>query len=159
MIDDKGTSDQPENEQPENDQLEKTFGFWMRRCLELAEEDRGHGDAPVGALIVREGTVVAEASEQVKARQDVAAHAELIVIQEACEAHRTMNLAGCTLVTNVEPCWMCSFAIRETGISQVVIGDAVASIGGVTSLYPILTDDKINGWGQPPRVVWLRLQV
>lgn len=153
MIDDKGTNDQPENNQPE-----ETFGSWMRRCLELAEEARERGDAPVGALITREGTVVAEASEQVKARQDVAAHAELIVIQEACEALGTMNLAGCTLVTNVEPCWMCSFAIREMGISQVVIGDAVAGIGGVTSPYPILTDDKVDGWGQPPRVVWLRLQ-
>lgn len=153
MIDDKGTSDQREN-----DQREKTFGSWMRRCLELREEARGRGDAPVGVLVVKDGTVVAEASEQVKVRQDVAAHAKLIVVQRACEALGTMDLAGCTLVTNMEPCWMCSFAIRETGIGQVVIGDAVAGIGGVTSPYPILTDDKIDGWGQPPRIVWLQHQ-
>lgn len=145
----------------ENDieeQSEKAFSLWMRRCLELAEFARTCGDAPVGAVIVKDTVVISEAAERVTVYQDVTAHAELIAISEACQVLGTMDLTGCTLVTNVEPCWMCSFAIRETGISEVVIGDTVAGIGGVTSRYPILTDDKIDGWGQPPRVVWLGLQ-
>ena len=147
-----------ENKGEEIEQPEQTLGPWMRRCLALAEDARGCGDDPVGAVIVRDGTTVAEASEQVRARRDVTAHAELIVIQQACATLGTLDLTGCTLITNVEPCWMCSFAIREAGITEVVIGEAVAGIGGVTSGYPILTDDKIGGWEPPPRVVWLRLQ-
>jgi tRNA(adenine34) deaminase len=127
---------------------------WMRRCLELAEEARARGESAVGAVIVREGEFVAEAAEQIKSGLDVAGHAELIAIRLACQALNTLDLSDCTLYTNVEPCWMCSFAIRETGIRQVVIGVPVAEIGGATSSYPILTDPNINGWRPPPLVFW-----
>ena len=127
---------------------------WMRRCVELAEEAKEGGESAVGAVIVRDGKFIAEASEQITSELDVAGHAELIAIRQACQTLNTLDLSGCTLYTNVEPCWMCSFAIRETGISEVVIGSVVADIGGVTSAYPILTDPNIEGWRPPPKVVW-----
>lgn len=96
--------------------------LWMRRCQALAQEARERGDAPVGAVIVRAETTIAEASEEVVSRQDIAAHAELIAIRRACRAPTTVDITECTLVTHVEPCWMCSFAIRQTRIRQVVIG-------------------------------------
>jgi tRNA(adenine34) deaminase len=126
----------------------------MRRCLQLAQEARERGEAPVGTVIVRDGALLAEASEQVQETRDVAGHAELIAIRQACQALGTMDLAGCTLYTNLEPCWMCSFAIRETGISQVVISAPVPDIGGATSLYPILSDAGIHGWRPPPTLFW-----
>jgi len=49
---------------------------------------------------------------------------------------------------------MCSYAIRETGISAVVIGRSIEDIGGVTSRYPILTDTAVDGWGPPPAIEW-----
>jgi tRNA(adenine34) deaminase len=110
----------------------------------------------VGAVIVREGALLAEAWEQVKAGLDVAGHAELIAIRLACQALGTMDLTGCTLYTNLEPCWMCSFAIRETSISQVVIGAPVPDIGGATSPHPILSDVGIHGWRTPPTLFWGR---
>ena len=128
--------------------------LWMRRCLQLAHEAAQRGDAPVGAVIVRNGLVLSEAGEQIKTAHDVAGHAELIAIRAACRELETMDLAGCTLYTNIEPCWMCSFAIRETGIDRVVIGVPIADIGGVTSRYPILSDAAINGWRTPPTLLW-----
>ena len=127
---------------------------WMRRCLELAQQAREQGDAPVGAVIVREGCIVAEGVEAVRVLRDVTAHAELIALRRACQTLGTTDLAGCVLCTNVEPCWMCSFAIREAGIRAVILGAPVADIGGVTSRYPILSDVNIEGWGPAPSISW-----
>lgn len=98
--------------------------------------------------------LIAEAAERVHTDQDVTAHAELLAIRHACQVLGTTNLSGCTLYTNVEPCWMCAFAIRETQISRVVIDKPIEGIGGVTSRYPILTDSEVPDWGTPPTIVW-----
>ncbi len=129
---------------------------FMRRCQNLAEQAMSLGDPAVGAVIVRDGRVIAEARDQVKSTRDVAAHAELSAVRLAFAALETLDLTGCTLYTNVEPCWMCSYAIRESRISQVIIGAAVDSISGVTSRYPILTDGQVDGWSAPPSIAWLR---
>src|SRR4051812_11425383 len=110
---------------------------WMLRCDELAGDARSRGEAGVGAVILRGGEMVAEASEQVLGTLDIAGHAEMIAIRLACAAIGSMELSGCTLYTNIEPCWMCSYAIREARISEVVIGAAIEDIGGATSRYPI----------------------
>ncbi|HXW00196.1 MAG TPA: nucleoside deaminase [Anaerolineae bacterium] len=126
---------------------------FMRRCLELARIALYEGDAPVGSLVVRHGQIIAEGVEGVKAQQDVTWHAEIDAVRKACRALGTLDLKDCTLYTNVEPCVMCSYAIRQTGISQVVIGMETASLGGVSSAYAILSDSTIPGWGSPPVVV------
>ena len=131
---------------------------WMRRCLELAETADQSGEAPVGAIIARGDDMVVEATEHVNASMDIGEHAELIAIRQACRALGTLDLSGCTLYTNVEPCWMCSFAIRQSGISEVVIGEAVPDIGGATSRYPILSDPDIPGWRPPPNIIWLEME-
>ncbi len=123
---------------------------WMARCRELAEVARANGDAPVGAVIVRHGEIIAEGIEEVRLRKDVAAHAELIALRHACTLLDREDLSDCLLVTNVEPCWMCSFALRETRIGAVLWQSPVTDIGGITSRYPILSDDTIAGWGPPP---------
>ena len=130
----------------------------MRRCLELAEQARAQGDAAVGAVIVRGGEIIAEGVEGVRAGRDVTAHAELIAIRYACERLGTTHLSDCVLCTNVEPCWMCSYLIREARIPAVVIGVPVDDIGGLTSRYPLLSDDGIEGWGPPPAISWVDLR-
>jgi tRNA(adenine34) deaminase len=107
----------------------------------------------VGSVVVHHGQIIAEGIEGVKAQQDVTWHAEIEAVRKACQTLRTLNLRDCTLYTNVEPCVMCSYAIRQTGISQVVIGMETASLGGVSSACAILTDPTIPGWGSPPVVV------
>src|SRR5690349_5731289 len=89
---------------------ENSFTMWMQRCYELAQEARERGESAVGAVIVRQGELLAEAGEQIRTAFDVTGHAELIAIGRACQALGTLDLIGCTLYTNVEPCWMCSFA-------------------------------------------------
>ena len=64
------------------------------------------------------------------------------------------QLPEATLYTTAEPCFLCSFAIREFRIGRVVIGSATPEIGGATSLYPILSAGDISRWGDPPTIVW-----
>lgn len=129
---------------------------WMRRARQRAREAGRGGNAPVGCVIVSAGgTLVAEAGEAVIARNDPAAHAEIEAIRAACALVGHRDLRGCTLYTNVEPCILCSYAIRDTGIARVVIGEPVEGIGGATSRFPILTTTEIADFGEPPEIVWL----
>ena len=125
----------------------------MRRCIDLARLARQRGDAPVGALIVRDGQVIAEAGERVDSALDIAGHAEVLAIRLACEVLGSLDLTGCSLYTSAEPCVMCGFAIRQTGIGRVVFGAPVPDVGGVTSRYPILLAPDVPGWPEPPIVV------
>lgn len=125
----------------------------MRRAIALAEIALRNGDTPVGSLVVRETKIIAEGVEAVKKEMDVSAHAELIAIRNACLALQTLDLSGCVLYTTAEPCWMCSYAVRQTCVGKVVIGRATPRVGGISSNYPVLIDPKIPGWGQPPAIV------
>ena len=125
----------------------------MRRALRLAKLARRNGDAPVGAVITCDGNVVSRGIEAVKARRDISAHAELVAIRKACRKFRTFDLSRCVLYTTSEPCFMCSYAIRQTNISKVVVGAPIPHKGGFSSSHPILTDTKISGWGKPPNLV------
>jgi tRNA(adenine34) deaminase len=102
---------------------------FMRRCLELARQAAATGDTPVGAVVVRNGTIVAEGVESVRARRDVTAHAEIVALRAASERLGTIDLSGCTLYTSVEPCVMCAYAIRLARIDAVVCGARVDSAG------------------------------
>lgn len=131
----------------------------MQRCIELARIARQKGDAPVGALIVRSGQVIAEGVESVKAQMDITAHAEIVAIRIACQTLESLDLGACILYTTAEPCWMCSYAIRATGIREVVIGAPVPEVGGVTSRHAVLSDPQVSRWPAPPRTVWSKLRV
>ena len=123
----------------------------MELALAEARAAAQRGEVPIGAVIVGpDGAVLATAGNRTEADSDPTGHAEILAIREACRALDSLDLAGCSLYTNVEPCWMCSFAIRETGISEIVMGVPVADIGGVTSRYPILADTAVPGWRKPP---------
>lgn len=124
----------------------------MRRCIELARSAGQRGEAPVGAVVVRDGRAVAEAGERTEAALDVAAHAEVEAIRLACRALGTLDLGGSTLYTSAEPCVMCSYAIRQARIARVVIGAPTPHIGGISSRYPILGASDVPGWPVPPAI-------
>jgi tRNA(adenine34) deaminase len=126
---------------------------YMRRCLGLAAQARATGDAPVGALIVRDGQILAEGVERVRANVDVTAHAEIDAIRRAAQVVGTTDLTGATLYTTVEPCVMCAYALREVHISLVVFGATTTVPGGTGTLYRLLTDAKVAGWPPPPQVI------
>lgn len=114
----------------------------MRRCLELGRIAMERGDAPVGSLIVFEERIIARGIEAVKQTKDPTAHAEMLAVRAACRKLETLNLSGSVLYTNVEPCWMCSYAIRQTQIGRVVFGSRNIKVGGASSKFTVLLLDE-----------------
>jgi len=126
----------------------------MERCIELAAEAAKRGDHPFGALILREGEIVAEGPNLVITDLDPTAHGEVIAIRRACQALGRQDLSDCTLYTSAEPCWICSTAIRVTGIARVVFAARSGTdTGGYSSRFPILSATGITRFGPPPEIV------
>jgi len=125
----------------------------MRLCLKLAGIAREHGEVPVGSVIARDGVVIAEGIEGVRAPHDIARHAEMEAIRRACRILQTLDLSGCTLYTTAEPCFMCSYAIRACKIGTVVFGASVNTVGGFSSQFPVLSTSSVPNWGPPPNII------
>lgn len=98
----------------------------MRRAIELAREGMGKGvGGPFGSVIVRDGKVIAEASNEVISGHDPTAHAEVQAIRKACKKEGTFHLPGATIYTSCEPCPMCMGAIYWAHIDRVVYASAM----------------------------------
>ncbi|MCZ2155116.1 MAG: nucleoside deaminase [Bryobacterales bacterium] len=126
---------------------------YMRRSIELARKSLASGDHPVGALVVDGDEILAEGTESTRRLMDITAHAEVEALRAACRHRGTLDLSGTTLYTTVEPCYLCSFAIRQLRVSRVVIGRAYPEAGGVSSRHPLLTDPNFPHWPAPPAIV------
>jgi tRNA(adenine34) deaminase len=118
----------------------------MRRCLELALVAKGRGKTAVGAIVVKDNAIVAEGVERSGEYPALIAHAEIVALLKAAEALGTKDLSGCMMYTTVEPCFMCSYLIRETKIAEVVYGASAGQIGGTNPDIPLLTTPDINRW-------------
>lgn len=129
---------------------------WMARCLELAREAGQAGNVPIGTVVVIPGEDPIEVLEGVPAGPDPFGHAEIAAVRLAVQRFGKPLPAGTILYTNAEPCFMCSFAMREARIGRVVIDRSTPDIGGATSRYPILLAADVPRWGPAPEVVWWR---
>jgi tRNA(Arg) A34 adenosine deaminase TadA len=86
--------------------------MWMREAIRLSREKMAAGcGGPFGAVIVKDGEVIAEGFNQVTSSNDPTAHAEIVAIRNACQALNRFNLSGCEIYTSCEPCPMCLSAI------------------------------------------------
>lgn len=94
----------------------------MRKAIALATRSCRGGGGPFGAVIVKDGKVVAAKANSVTLSNDPTAHAEVNAIRSACRKMGTFDLSGCTLYTSCEPCPMCLGAIYWAGISRVFYG-------------------------------------
>ncbi len=117
---------------------------WMRLALDEAEDAAEAGEAPVGAVIVRSGVVVARAANTMTASKDATAHAELLAIQSASAVLGEARLAGCTLYVTLEPCAMCAGAIVLARLDRVVFGAWDPKAGMAGSLGDVLRHPKLN---------------
>ena len=122
---------------------------FMRRCIDLGRQALPH-DVPVGALVMRDGVVLAEGVETVRARQDVTAHAEIVALRAACARLGSLDLSGSTLYTTVEPCAMCAYAIRLARVSMVVAGTRSSDSGSPCSGAIVLTSEDVLLSRRPP---------
>jgi tRNA(adenine34) deaminase len=91
----------------------------MMRALELAETAAQAGEVPVGAVVVRDGAIIAEAHNAPRELSDPTAHAELLAIRRAAEALGNERLDGCELWVTLEPCAMCAGAIAHARIAKL----------------------------------------
>lgn len=96
---------------------------FMRRAIALADESVQRGGGPFGAVIVKDGEIVAEGSNSVTLLSDPTAHAEVTAIRGACRQLGTFHLEGCTIYTSCEPCPMCLGAIYWAGIQRIYYGN------------------------------------
>lgn len=95
----------------------------MREAIRLANESVERGGGPFGAVIVKDGEMVAGSSNSVTIDNDPTAHAEVNTIREACRKLRTFDLSGCTIYTSCEPCPMCLGAIYWARIGKIFYGN------------------------------------
>jgi tRNA(adenine34) deaminase len=96
---------------------------FMRRALAIAEKgERKPGFGPIGCIIVMDGEIVGEASNEADARHDPTAHAEILAIREASARFQTTELRGATLYSTLQPCGMCSMASIWARVGRIVYG-------------------------------------
>jgi tRNA(adenine34) deaminase len=117
---------------------------YMRLALAEARAALEHGDVPIGAVIVREGVVIARAHNQRELLQDPTAHAEVIALTQASSALGTWRLTGCALYVTLEPCVMCAGALVLARIDRLVYGAEDPKAGACGSLYRITEDERLN---------------
>ena len=111
--------------------------YFMGEALRQAARAQAAGEVPIGAVIVREGRIIARAFNQVELLKDATAHAEMLAMTQAEEAAGDWRLSDCTLYVTKEPCPMCAGAIVHVRLARVVfgIGDPKAgAAGGVLNL-------------------------
>ena len=95
----------------------------MRRAVALSIENVANGGGPFGAVIVKDGEIIAEGVNRVTANNDPTAHAEVTAIRAACAKLQNFQLEGCAVYTSCEPCPMCLSAIYWAGISKIYYGN------------------------------------
>jgi tRNA(adenine34) deaminase len=117
--------------------------IYMQRALELAREAAERNEVPVGALIVRNGEIIAEASNRREADRSVLGHAELMAIEIASRKLKSWRLLDCTLISTLEPCVMCAGAIVQSRISHLVYGASDAK-GGAQALFKVFDSEELN---------------
>jgi tRNA(adenine34) deaminase len=131
--------------------------FMMHRCIDLSRTAVREGEYPFATIIALDGKVVAEAINHAVRDGDVSRHAEVIALSQAQKTLGRNALRGATLYTNVEPCAMCAFCVREAQIGRVVYAIGSPVMGGA-SKWNILRDEDMTDrlpqiFGVVPEVV------
>ncbi len=116
----------------------------MRKALALAAEAFRVGEVPVGALVVREGQVIAQAFNLREALADPTAHAECLALSLAGRALGTWRLTGCSLVATLEPCPMCTGAALQARVERIIFGASDPKAGTCGSLYRLAEDPRFS---------------
>lgn len=109
-----------------------TDRLMMTHCIALSKASGAAGEYPYGAVVCRDGTIVAESVNRVTHDGDVTRHAEVVAISLAQKALGTISLDDCEIYVNAEPCAFCSYAIRESRMRRVIYGLSSPHMGGVS---------------------------
>ncbi len=117
----------------------------MRLALVEAALAEGHGDVPIGAVVLDgDGAVIARAGNERELTGDPTAHAEVLALRRAAAVVGEWRLTGCTLVVTLEPCTMCAGAIVASRVGRLVFGAFDEKAGAVASLWDVVRDPRLN---------------
>jgi tRNA(adenine34) deaminase len=117
---------------------------YIRNALDVAREAARRNEVPVGAVIVRDGSIIAAAGNRTLRDQDPTAHAEVLAIRDASSKLDRWRLDDCTLFVTVEPCAMCAGAIVLSRIKRVVFGAWDEKAGMAGSVGDLLRHPRLN---------------
>jgi len=118
---------------------------WMRLALEEARAAADEGEIPVGAVLVKDGQVIARAHNRRENDHDPTAHAELLCMREAAKKLQDWRLRGCSLYVTLEPCPMCAGAMVMSQLSNCIFGAADERQGCCGSVYDLPGDAALQG--------------
>ena len=116
----------------------------MARALEMACRAEIRGEVPVGAVLVRDGRLIAESWNQTLALTDPTAHAEVLALRRAANRLGEARLVGSTLYTTLEPCTLCAGAIVHARIDRLVFAASDPKAGMAGSLENLVQDPRLN---------------
>lgn len=116
----------------------------MSVAVEEAGKALDHGDVPVGAVVVKDGAIIARRHNERELTADPTAHAEVLALRDAAASVGSWRLGGCTLFVTLEPCVMCGGALLNSRIDRLVYGAADLTAGACLSLYNVCDDPRLN---------------
>ena len=117
---------------------------WMGLALDQARQAAAAGEVPVGAVVVKDGQLVATGRNAPIAGHDPTAHAEVMALREAARVLGNYRLDGCTLYVTLEPCAMCSGAMLHARLERVVFGAADPRTGVAGSVLNLFANTTLN---------------
>lgn len=124
--------------------MEKDKKYYMKEALKEAHKAYGKLEVPVGAIIVKDGKIIARGHNQKETKTDTTKHAEIIAIQKASKKLESWRLIDCEMYVTLEPCTMCAGAIINSRIKKVYIGAMDEKTGAVGSVLNLFEDYKFN---------------
>lgn len=117
---------------------------FMRIALEQANNAWALGEVPVGAVVVKDGEVIAVGFNQPIGKHDPTAHAEIVALRRAAEKLGNYRLPGCELYVTLEPCVMCSGAMMHARLARIVFGATDPKTGACGSVVNLFQQEKLN---------------
>ncbi len=123
---------------------EKWHEEYMQAALSLAREAGEQGEVPVGAIIVRDHEIIAQARNEKELRGDATAHAEILALQRAAEQLGRWRLSDATMYVTLEPCSMCAGAMIQARLGRLVFGAYDPKAGAAGSVLDILDHPGLN---------------
>lgn len=118
--------------------------YWMGKAIDQAKVAQKKGEVPIGAVIVKDGAVIARGHNLRESMNDPAAHAEMIAIRKAAKKLSSWRLTGATLYVTLEPCTMCMGAVILSRLDRVVFGSYDPKGGAAGSLFDFSNDKRLN---------------
>lgn len=127
----------------ENEKL-KDKKWFMNKAFQEALKAYEKEEVPIGAVIVKDGKIIARAHNEKELKQDATLHAEITAIKKACKKLDSWRLNDCDIYVTLEPCCMCAGAIIQARIKNLYIGTADPKAGGAGSIIDIFGVEKFN---------------